>query len=29
MPAKPDITLAESFDLSRAGAGEKLELGFH
>jgi hypothetical protein len=27
--AKTDVTLAEGFDLTRAGAGEKLELGFH
>ena len=29
MAAKPDVTLAERFDLPRAGSGEKLELGFH
>src|SRR5258706_504667 len=27
--AEPDVTLAEGFDLPRAGPGEKLELGFH
>ncbi len=28
-PAEADVTLAEGFDLPRAGSGEKLELCFH